>query len=223
MSRNFPKSQVKQWIRNRGIDLLSATPPIVSAGRFICFEEEIPDGHAVFVKGIIPYARQRINVGAADESFQYISPQDGDGFFCFEPVVNGNAPLDILLDLTTPQLAKPGGVATPTNEKDRQAAKGFTEISITPLLDALTFWNNPLFSFPVVGGQTLQVIFELLTTVKTATANGLTSGTGTFAIDADATKRVDFAGCVVVGEIMPENYLHALEEEAHRMRARGLG
>ncbi len=217
--RNFPKSQIKQWIRNHRIDLLSTTPPITSAGRFICFEETIPEGLAVMVKGIVPYACQRINVGAADESFQYIAPRDGDGFFCFEPVVNDLSPLDISLKFTTPQVVTPGG----TNEEDTQSAKGFTEISDTPLLDALTFWNNPLFSFPVMGGQKLQVIFELLTAVKTASANGLTAGTGTFDIADAAVKRVDFAGCVVVGEAMPESYLHALEEEAHRMRARGLG
>lgn len=225
----YPDGQIKHWYRNRGEDLLAADPPIVSQGRFLIFDEVIPDGSSLLVKGIVPYAKQRIEVGTAQESFQYIRPEDGNGFFCFEPLVGRSAPLEILIDMTTPQQVAPAGVATPTNGKDRQQAKGFTEISITPLNDAVTFWNNPFFSFVVPGGSHLQVIFELLTQVKTATANPLVPGQGTYAIaaleaDTDVVnvKRVDFAGVVVVGELMPSNLMQALIAEGHKRRIKSL-
>lgn len=191
-------SQRRRWVRNRRIDLLAANAPVVSQNYFICFEEEIPENSVVVVKGLVPYVCERTNPGN-NESWQYLAPAIANGWFSFEPVIGVAAPMEIVLDVNAPTLA-----AGTLNNDERQGSKGLTDVSDTPWRDAAIFWTNPLFSFAVQGGSKLQVLFRLLSDIHAATDSPMTN-IYTIAVGAGPplTKRVDFAGCLVVGEIMP--------------------
>lgn len=201
--------QSRPWVRNHRADLVanSVAVPVDSPGRFVIFEETIPEQSCVVVKALVPYAIERTNPGTSDESFRYINPLVGNGWFAFEPLVNQGSPLDMRLNFNAPQLAIVGGVANPAlNNADRQVANALTDVSDQPWRDAAVLWNNPLFTFVVPSSAKLRVIFSLLTTIHATLANPMTN---IFAIGATAgpptNKRVDFAGVLVVGEIMPEN------------------
>lgn len=211
-------AQTKQWIRHHRQDLVASNCPIQQTGRFIVFDELVPEGSFVVVKGVVPYAMERIQVGTPAEFAQFIEPIVGNGWFSFEPLVNGGSPFEIFVDVNAPQQAiiASTGVANDPNDKDRARAKGFTDISKEPLRDAGTYWSNPLFSFGVPGGARLQVIFSLL---PSAIANPLQG----YAIGASVEppqRRVDFAGCFVVGEIMPETLYRSLVAEERKRGAR---
>lgn len=207
-------AQRRRWIRNRRIDLLASNAPVISSNYFICFEEEVPEGSVVVVKGIAPYVCERIAVGAANQSFRYISPLVANGWFSFEPVIGtaGGSPMELLLDVNAPTLA-----AGTLNNNERQASKGLTDVSDNPMRDAALLWSNPLFSFVVPGGSKLQVLFRLLSSIRQATDSPMTC-IYEIAVNAGAaiplTMRVDFAGCLVVGEIMPDALYKAMAARA---------
>lgn len=203
---------VDPWEQDQNVDLLASDTPVVATGKYVCFDYTVPKGQVVVVHGMSMYAKQRINVGAADESNEMIQPVDGNGWFAFEPQVNDSSPYIVGLSFAAPRLA--GGTL---NNSDRQRARGISQISLNPREDANKQWYNALYSFLCPSESRLRVIFSLLPAART---NGLTSGSGSYAISTTATKRVDYAGAFIVGQQMSAQHYNQIAAE---VRAEGRG
>ena len=199
--------QIRPFIIDERVDLLAANVPISATGKFIVSELRPPRGQVYLIKNITPYAMARINVGAADESFQLLSPIAAGGFFSFEPVVNDNSPFIIEQNYNAPRVdALPAAL----NNNDRDRAKGIGYISDAPFTVAQNSWFNPLFTILVPSNAVFQIIFSILpvSTTLPLPAGGQYSVGGVVV----GSRRVDFAGSVLVGQQMSEQYYHGLAQ-----------
>lgn len=206
---------LRRFERARSVDLLATNAPTVGTGRYVCFEEKVPKGQCLVIGGMAVWAKQRINVGAADESNEMIDPKDGNGWFSFEPQINdavlkGYLPV---IDLATPRLLTTGGVAPTTtnlNNDDRQQRAGLTMLSLEPDVEAHRQWNNALFRFLVPSDAVFRVVFSILP----PSASAPLDATGRYTIGVGATKRVDYAGVHLLGMQMTEQSYEDLKRQA---------
>jgi len=205
--------QIKSFVRTRRVDLTAPVAQLdtVSQGRIVVYRNRTASGQVEIVRYIAPYVEERTDVGTPSESFRCIDPRDANGFFAFNPLVNNNPPLVLDVNINRPTTA-----ASPSNNQ-RAVVGGIIFMSGDPWIDAQRF--NPNFSFPVTSDQELVITFELL---PAAVTGGIPNP---YQIGAGA-KRVDFAGVVVHGVLMPQpvfNRLRTAQEDiydAEAMRAK---
>lgn len=205
-ARNFIEDpSAKPFIQDFRVDLLASDVPTESTGRYIVCKMPTPKGQVNLVKGFVPYVMQRTLIGGALESFQIIDPKDANGHFAFEPFVGGNLPFIISQDYNAPRTA--GGTLL---NQDRIQRKGVGFVSNQPWHDAMSIWQNPMFCMRVPSEVLFSVVFSILPV-------GIASGVGgVYTVDASASKRVDFAGVVVVGMTMSEQSYDAISRDLQR-------
>lgn len=200
--------QIRPFILDERVDLLASNVPISATGKFIVSELRPPRGQVYLIKNITPYAMERTNVGnPATESFQFLSPIVAGGFFSFEPTVNDNSPFIIEQNYNAPRVsAAPAAL----NNNDRVRAKGIGYISDAPFTVAQNSWFNPLFTILVPSNAVFRLIFSILpvSTTLPLPAGGQYSVGGVVV----GSRRVDFAGSVLVGQQMSEQYYHGLAQ-----------
>lgn len=198
--------QIRPFILDERVDLLASNVPVSATGKFIVSELRPPRGQVYLIKNITPYAMARTNVGAGDESFQFLSSIVAGGFFSFEPTVNDNSPFIIEQNYNAPRVsAAPAAL----NNNDRVRAKGIGYISDAPFTVAQNSWFNPLFTILVPSNAVFRLIFSIL---PVSTTLPLPAG-GQFGVGGvGGTRRVDFAGSVLVGQQMSEQYYHGLAQ-----------
>lgn len=201
--------QIRPFVRNQRVDLKASNVPIISTNRYLVFQYQVPAGQCLVVKGYAFYACERTYVGTANESFRYLTADEGNGFFSFQPLINDNSPAIVQLDTNSPKTS--GGTL---NNNDRQGSNGYTEITANPLQDVMLV-ENPLFTIAVPSGKTFQVAFSVLS-VSTLNASGIPTG-GQFQVGT-GVKRVDFAGAVVTGVIMPQQLYDQTKAAAQSSR-----
>lgn len=181
------------------VDLMATDVPTSGADRYVVATVEQSKNEVLIVKGIVPYAMRRTNIGTGGESFAMIPAAQGNGHFLFQPRVGqGGTPALIQVDLNRPRVE-----ATPGDRAARLVDGGFDNIADNPLFEALRIWDNPMNTILVSAGSTLQVIFSLLPTAMP----------GRFQIGA-GFNRVDFAGCYIVGLRMPAQLYGELFNDA---------
>lgn len=188
--------EIRAFTRNQRVDLKASNVPIISTNRYVVFAYQVPAGQCLVVKGLAFYACERTYIGTANESFRYLGPDEANGFFSFQPLVDNNSPTIVQLDFNSPKTA-----AGTLNNNDRQGSNGFTEVSLNPYFDAHVMAQNPLYSVAVASGKTLQVAFSVLP-VSTLNSANIPTG-GQFQVGT-GIKRVDFAGAFISGVIMPQ-------------------
>lgn len=198
--------QIRPFILDERVDLTAPNVPIAATGKYVVSELRPPRGQVYLIKNITPYAMARTNVGLATESFQLINAVSAAGFFSFEPTVNDNSPFIIQQNYNAPKVA---GVAS-LNNNDRVRAKGIGYISDAPWAVAQNGWFNPLFTILVPSNAVFRLIFSILPVSST---DPIPAG-GQFGVDgAGGTRRVDFAGSILVGQQMSEQYYHGLAQQ----------
>ena len=201
--------QIKAFVRTRRVDLTApaAQLDVISQGRFAVYRNRTAGGQVEVVQYIAPFVEERTDIGTPQESTKRIPAAEADGWFSFNPLVNNNPPLVLEINMNRPTAA-----ATPSNNQ-RAVQGGITFMSNQPWIDAQRF--NPNFAFPVVADQELLITFELLPSAVTgAIANRFQIGAG--------AKRVDFAGVVVCGVLMPQpvfDRLHRTQEDIYDAEA----
>jgi len=198
--------QIRPFILDERVDLTAQNVPITATGKFVVSELRPPRGQVYLIKNITPYAMARTNVGLATESFQFLSPIAAGGFFSFEPTVNDNSPFIIEQNYNAPRIdvAPPSG-----NNNDRIRAKGIGYITDAPWVVAQNGWFNPLFTVLVPSNAVFRLVFSILP----VSATNPIPPAGQFGIaGAGGTRRVDFAGSVLVGQQMSEQYYHGLAQ-----------
>lgn len=198
--------QVRPFVIDERVDLTAPNVPIAATGKFIVTELRPPRGQVYLIKNITPYAMERVNVGnVATESFQLISAPSAAGFFSFEPTVNDNSPFIIEQNYNAPKTAN----AASLNNNDRVRAKGIGYITDSPWLAAQNSWFNPLFTILVPSNAVFRLIFSILPVSAT---DPIPAG-GRFGVNGvGGTRRVDFAGSILVGQQMSEQYYHGLTQ-----------
>lgn len=197
--------QIRPFVLDQRVDLTAPNVPIVATGRYVVTELRPPRGQVYVIKNITPYAMARTDVGLGTASFQLISEIAAAGFFAFEPTVNDNSPFIIEQDYNAPKTA---GAAS-LNNNDRIRAKGIGYVSDSPWVVAQNSWWNPLFSIFVPSNAIFRLIFSILPVSAT---DPIPAG-GQFGIGgAGGTRRVDFAGSILVGQQMAEQYYHGLAQ-----------
>lgn len=180
------------------VDLAASNVVTAGAGRYVVATVEPPRGQAIILKAMVPYAQRRTDVGAADESFTMIQPGEGNGFFVYEPLINSKSAYQVELDYNKPQLS----TVTMSN-KDRTKAKGLTFISDNPWRDAWQMVGASLFEILIPGGATFQVVFSL-TAMDPIVGSYATAGKYQVGTGGNITRRVDFAGVLLLGVQVPE-------------------
>lgn len=203
--------QVRPFIKDGRQDLTAPNCPIASAGKYIIFSLRPPRGQVVIIKSMVPYAMERTDPGGPNESFKMLDPQQANGFFTFEPSINDAAPFIIESDFNAPEIQ-----AGPPSANNRVRSRGISYISPDPWQEAHQSWFNPLFSLLVPGDTVFQMLFSIY---PPSPINAMPA-TGQYSIGGvDGGKRVDFAGCMVVGQQMTEQYYHELEKSYGITRA----
>lgn len=187
--------EIRPFMRNQRVDLKASNCPFISTNRYVCFSFEVPAGQCLVVKGMSFYACERTDIGTTTEAFRYLTPEEGNGYFSFQPLVDRNSPYIVNLDFNSPKTA-----AGTLNNNDRQGSNGYTEISDKPTQD-VRLLESPIFSVAVQANRKLEVAFSVLP-VSTLNSSGIPTG-GQFQVGTGA-KRVDFAGAVIAGLIMPQ-------------------
>lgn len=182
-------------------DLAASNIQTVGTGRYVIAEVKPEKGQAILLQAMVPYAQRRTDVGAADESFTMIRPYEGNGFFSYEPLINSKSAYQISLDYNKPQLS----TVTMSN-KDRTRAKGMTFISDDPWRDAWQMVGSPLFQIYIPSGSTFQVVFSL-TAMDPLVGSYATSGKYQVGTGGNVSRRVDFAGVLLLGQLLPDNAL----------------
>jgi hypothetical protein len=193
--------QVRPFTRNRRVDLTAPDTPILASGRFIIYQNRTQKGQVEIVRAVVPYAEERTDVGTPAESFRKILPEDGDNFFAFTPLQNGQPAFVSQLDFNAPRNA-----AGPLRNAERQVRAGFTNLSTRPLADVMRGWPN-WFTLAVPSQTEFVVTFELMppsVDAAAALSNPYQIGAG--------SKRVDFAGVLVAGVLMPQQLFDKLTE-----------
>jgi len=204
--------QVRPFVSDQRQDLAAANAPITSEGHFIIASLKPPRGQVVIIKAIVPYAMERILVGAAEETVRMLDPVNANGFFSFAPSINDAAPFIIEQDYNAPRIAL-------FNDLDRVRSPGISDISQQPWADAQRSWFNPLFSILVPSDAVFRIVFSIL---PPATTSPLPPG-GQYGINgAGGTRNVDFAGCMIVGQQMSAQYYHGLEQRFGITRSTGV-
>jgi hypothetical protein len=197
-------TQIRPFILDERVDLTAPNVPIAATGRYIVTELRPPRGQVYVIKNITAYAMQRVNVGTPTETFQLLSGAAANGFFSFEPLVNDNSPFIIRQNYNAP-MADPG-----TNNNDRVQAKGISHVTDSPFVVAQNGWFNPLFTILVPSNAVFRLIFSILPVSATTP---IPVG-GQFEVGgAGGARRVDFAGSILVGQQMAEQYYHTLTQQ----------
>lgn len=205
--------EIRPFVRNQRVDLKASNVPIISTNRYVVFSYQVPAGQCLVVKGFSFYACERTYIGTANESFRYLTPDEGNGFFSFQPLVDNNSPAIVQLDTNSPKTS-----AGTLNNNDRQGSNGFTEISSNPAAD-VRLVENPLFSVAVPSGKTLQVAFSVLP-VSTLNSAGIPTG-GQFQVGT-GIKRVDFAGALISGVLMPQQLYDQTKAKVQQAQMKGI-
>lgn len=196
--------QIRPFIFDERVDLTAPNVPIASTGRYVVSELRPPRGQVYVIKNITPYAMERVDVGLPTETFRLINAPTAAGFFSFEPSVNDNSPFIVRQNYNAP-MAAPG-----TNNNDRVQAKGIGYISDAPFTIAQNGWFNPLFTILVPSNAIFRLVFSILP-VASSTPIPVQ---GQYAVGgAGGARRVDFAGSILVGQQMSEQYYHTLAQQ----------
>lgn len=185
--------QIRPFHREQRVDLLASDTPTIQDGRYVVYQSRVAKGQVEVVTSIVPYVQRRTDVGTNAESFSLISPEEGDGFFAFAPFVGNQSPIIVDMNLNSPKTA-----ATASNS-ERQRASGITHLSRTPFADSFARYTNPMFKVPVPSEAEMIITFEILPASVVAAPIPLP-----FQIGASA-KRVDFAGVIVSGVLLPSS------------------
>jgi hypothetical protein len=188
----MPASRLRPFRLEQNIDLPATDAPKFGQDAYVCFEFTVPKGQVYLVKSFVFTAAQRIDIGNADESPEYLTNEYLAGQVGFEILVSGQNPLQSQVDRAQ--------FAPLAAAQNAQRARGgfFTSVSTDPDVDLLSNWWNPLLSFAVRAGQRLQSIFRILPVESTATALAITTNAAT-------VRRVDFAGAFFAGNILSES------------------
>lgn len=195
-----PNATPFEW--DNRVDLLDA--PTISEGIFIVFEDTVPNGQTWLIKAVMPHVYARTNVGTINENYRALTPQEANGYFSWELQVAGEAPT-ISANYNSPRLA------SAPQDSDRANLNGISFISESPHADAAKSWGNPLFTIRAEAGRLVQVLFRINPLGATSpipngySVGGLTVG----------TRRVDFAGCLLVGVVSGSQIY---DQEAERLQ-----
>jgi hypothetical protein len=199
-SRFLVDPAIRPFIKDFRIDLAAADVPVLSADEFIVVDHVNQGQDVLVVKAIMPYVMRRTDIETPSESFAMVAPEQGNGHFVFTPRVGGGVPGLINIDTNNPTVS-----TAPANGTDRLRLAGIDNITDHPYLDAMRVWDNPVNSFIVKGRTQFQVTFRLAPT----------NMPGRFRI-GEGDNRIDFAGCYVVGVLMPDQLYGELFAAAMR-------
>lgn len=201
----YADPSILPFTRDHRVDLLASDVETLSTNRFVVYRNRLTKGQVEIVKALVPYACRRIDIGDASgnpaESFEYIPPEEGDGFFAYSLLKNGQPPIIMDLDYNAPRPAN----ATLSN-KERQKRSGISNLSVTPWRDATSGAGALPVAIPFESENEQLVTFEIL---PASTVTPLPAA-GRFTVGVAATKRVDFAGVLIIGVQMPQSLYNAL-------------
>lgn len=176
----------------RRADLVAGGLRQVSDNTFVIFRDATPDGQVRIVKNIAPFLQRRINMTTPQETVEYVSPEEADGFFAFNPLVSDRSAVASNIDFNAP------AISSAALDTDRTVSGGTSFLSARPKVDAQRW--NPLYNFPVEAKQELSVNFTVLALADTSPLPGAP-------VIGDAAglvlNRIDFAGVVIFGVQMP--------------------
>ncbi|RLC31840.1 hypothetical protein DRH13_02465 [Candidatus Woesebacteria bacterium] len=190
--------QIQPFCRDSRVDLLAPNVEVISANQFVVYRNRTKKGQVEVIKSISPYAMERTDVGTPQEAFRMIPPNEGDGYFSYTPLINNQPPVILDINYNSPRVA-----AGPLNNNDRIERAGISFLVEEPWRASQNM-QHPLFSFPVTSKAELVVTFSILPPADIAPIPN------PFAIGAGAIKRVDFAGVVIAGVVMPQHLYDTL-------------
>ena len=194
--------QARPFIRDERHDLTAADAPTQSQGRFIIYSRKVPKGQVEIVTALSPYVAARSGAGASQTVIN-LTPEAANGWFLFEPQVDRSSPFRNDVDFV-----EYDDLAGATDTL-RTRANGITHVSANPFTDARNQFNQPsaAFSALVKGGSQFEVIFSVIAT------GGISLP---YTIGSTA-KRVDFAGCLVMGiEMSQQAYDDVVKKQQDR-------
>lgn len=191
---------VRPMARTRRVDLAAPDVPRLNTNEYVVYDNTTRRNEVEIVRYLVPFAQERTDVGTPAESYAPLDPAEANGHFVFSPKLNGKTVDNIDIGLNTPR-----ALAGPLSNADRYRAGGINFISMDPWVDSQRY--NPLFSIPVPAETQFLVTFSIVSTSTVAPVpNEYQIGAG--------AKRVDFAGVIVSGVIMPQQLYGKLLEDA---------
>lgn len=205
---------VRPQVLSQRADLLASNIRTLGTNQYVIFSYKVPANQVLVVKSMAFWAQERINPGTDDESFRMIEPKDGNDFFAFAPLVDGNSPFGNALVYNAPKIAAaPSGL----NNLDQARMRGIGSLTLDPWFDVQEAMDNEILQFAVGEGKELQIVFSI---IPVSTVDGLPTA-GQYTIGVDAVKRVDFAGAMVAGVLLGKQEYQRMEKQMEKDRAKG--
>lgn len=198
--------QVRTFERESRIDVQADNAPQVVTGVFRPWTYQVPDNKVLVVKGWVPYAQVRDNVGnVATEQVNLLPSAAFSGAGYWSLKVDGQSPL-----LDRGSMNKPTTSASAVNQFDEDS--GHTWVSDTPRRDAWAMAFNQIMGVVVRAPATVFIQFRLL---YLPSSPGVPIPARFNAPFVAGGRRVDFLGALVVGAEMASQYY---DEVFNRMK-----
>lgn len=177
--------------RNKRADLVASN--IKRRGnRYLIFQTKAKKSEVEVITSVVPYLMVRTDIGTPSESIAYLPNATFGGLVAFNPLVDGKSVLILENDLNAPRA---NAAAASLSDTDRVKRSGLTDVSDDPFGDSERW--GPQFQIVLKGGALFEVTFEILPASATGALPGIpTIGSG--------VKRIDFAGVIVSGVVMPQ-------------------
>lgn len=180
------------YYRDETRDLAAADVPIRASGEYVVFEDTVPQNQVVIIKGFVPYVMERTDLGSSGvESAKLIPNSEISRMVSFEPSINNSSPHIIENNHVKMELH------SATSDSGRHRSQGFSHVSSNPWEDAIRLWGSNAYNIVVPPESLIRVFFKVLAVGTNFSTYTVGSG----------SKRIDFAGCLVVGHIIPAQSL----------------
>lgn len=192
--------QIRPFYRDERHDVTTANAPILSTGVFIVHSHQVPKDTVEVVMGVLPHLWARSNPGWPDESVALITETwqaTAQGWFLWNTLKGGAPPYTTETNYNVPQ------TQAGASDLNRFVQRGLTWAANDRLLSSMVDFQNPLTTILVPAGQKFEVTFQMApTTPGTLVPNPYQIGAG--------ANRIDFAGALVFGLTMPQQYYDKL-------------
>jgi hypothetical protein len=209
--------QIRPFYRDERHDLTASNAPILSTGVYIVHSHQVPKDTVEVVMGVLPHVWARSNPGTANETVALINEVDSlppaapatsilqgtaQGWFLWTMLKGGAQPFTVETNYNAPQ------TQAGASDAQRFVQRGSTWATNDRIIGSTVGFGNPLSTVLVPAGQKFEVTFQLAPRSPT---NPIPNPyqIPSPAVPAPAL-RIDFAGALVFGVTMPQQYYDKL-------------
>lgn len=169
---------------------------VVADGVFVILKKFLPKGQVAIINSIVPYLMQRANIDSPDETVVLLPTGVFDGLVTFNAEITSLTAFIAEINYNAPTRL------SAANNTTRAVVRSGDTHPVGAVSINVQNWN-PLFRLVVPSDTEMRVTFQIVPQNPTA-ANQLPVYPFIGTAGVVGTARIDWAGCVVSGVLMPQ-------------------